>query len=161
MKHIVFALFETEEAAAAAIADLTESGLPKEHVSLIVRRDALDEYDTVVEESDAGPALGRGVLIGGAIGTVFGLLLGGPFGLLGAGPLAAALFGAGAGSLYGALGGLLSGAGVTDQNLESLAQGLREGRILVTARTEDLDVEADVMRIFGERGAIETTKGVL
>lgn len=161
MKHIVFALFETEEAAAAAIHDLTASGMPKEHVSLIVRRDALDEYDTVIEESDAGPAMGRGVLIGGAIGTVFGLLLGGPFGLLGAGPLASALFGAGAGSLYGAFGGALAGASVTDGSLDTLAQGLREGRILVTARTEDLDVERDVMAIFADHGAVESTKGLL
>lgn len=160
MKHIVFALFENEESAAAAIHDLTTSGLPKDHVSLIVHRDALDEYDTVLQESDARPALQRGILMGGAVGTVLGLLLGGPFGLLGAGPLAAALFGAGAGSLYGALGGVLSGAGLTDGKLEELAQSLKQGHILVTAQTEGVDVERDVLEIFAEHGAVESSRGL-
>lgn len=160
MKHIVFALFENEEAAAAAIHDLTTSGIPKDKVSLIVRRDALDEFDTVLQETDARPALQRGVLVGGAIGTVLGLLLGGPFGLLGAGPLASALFGAGAGSLYGALGGVLSGAGLTDGKMEELARSLGEGRILVTAQAEGAETERDVMRVFAEHGAVEAIKGM-
>lgn len=161
MLHILFALFDNEEEAASAVRELEEEGIPMDLVSLLVRKDKLDEEDLDINESDARNGFFKGILAGGTVGALVGFLLGGPFGLLGVGPLASALFGAGAGSVYGSLGGALSGASVTDDQLDKLAGALEAGKILVTAEIEGIETVEAVTEIFERHGAVGAAKALM
>lgn len=155
MQHAVFALFPDADSADKAVeAVVAEDLIKQDHVSVVVHKDSfhLRNPDDLVE-TDAAPSLKRGFVIGGTIGAIAGALMGGPLGLIAAGPLAGMLFGAGGGALYSTLGAALIGAGLPDKSLKKLAEGLEEGKVLVTFKTDHHESERRVEDIVQDYGA--------
>jgi uncharacterized protein (TIGR02271 family) len=74
--------------------------------------------------------------------------------VIAAGPIAAALTGAGIGAAAGGLIGGLKNAGVSDEDAEYYAEGVRRGGVLLTARTSDT-LAHNAIDILDSAGAID------
>ena len=109
-----------------------------------------------------GEAVGAGAAAGTIIGGGLGLMAGiGAMAIPGVGPVVAAgwlvatLAGAGVGAVVGGgaggLVGALTGAGVSEQDAQVYAEGIRRGGFLVTARVDDHRV-GEAQRILSSRG---------
>lgn len=158
MKHVLFALFDSPQRAAAALREVRRAGIHSDDFSIIAHRGVLDEDDLSVKETDSRQGFSRGVLFGSVAGAVTAGLLAGPFGLIGVGPLAAALFGGAAGGAYGALGAGLAGLGVPDKTLQQWAAELEAGKVVVTVTVKGSEREATVESIFAAHDAEELRK---
>jgi hypothetical protein len=152
MRKTIVALYDNLKDAESAIHDLEDQGFPKDQISLVAG-DMNGQMSRRVSGENSGAAQGAGVGagIGAALGGIGGLLVGlgalaipgiGP--VLAAGPLAAALggvAGAGAGAIAGgAAGGLIGGLtdmGVTEEQAQNFAEGVRRGGSLVTLMTDE------------------------
>jgi predicted lipid-binding transport protein (Tim44 family) len=145
MKHVLFALFATEEDAQAAVREIEAQASLKGSCTLLLHRGEINRQDVPIEETGAREGLTTGALVGTAVGGVMGGLMFGPLGLLSAGPLAGALFGMLGGGAMGALGGGLSGAAEPDPVLEEIGQEVAAGKVLLTveptARAQVDDIE--------------------
>jgi len=105
-------------------------------------------------ESEAG----TDAVVGGAIGLAAGLfavLLPGFGWLIAAGPLMGAFGGLTAGVAVGGLIGILKDHGISDEQAEFYAEGVRRGGALVTVHDVSDDREADAEKILDRSGAIE------
>lgn len=155
MQHAVFTLFPDAPSADAAVKEVVDADLIREdNLSVIVHKEQFELRNPAdLSETDAAPSLRRGFVLGATIGSIVGALLGGPLGIIAAGPLAGALFGAGGGALYASLGAVLAGAGLPDQSLKRLAEGLEEGKVLVTFKTDHQEAEQRVEEIAARHGA--------
>jgi hypothetical protein len=98
--------------------------------------------------------LGAGALIGGGVGAVAGAIAGlgtlmvvPGLGLVIAGPLAAGLTGAGAGGVAGGLIGALVGSGIREEKAKFYAEGIGQGKILLSIAPHS---EAEANRIESE-----------
>lgn len=165
-------LFDDYDAAAKAAEELEDSGIPASDISIIssnadgwydrnrdpsvtnkhVDRD-LDGVDDRREGADAGAA------IGGTIGGVAGLLAGlGMLAIPGIGPVVAAgwlvstaALGIGGGVVGGIIGALTQ-SGMSNEEANYYAEGVRRGGTLVVARVPD-DVELRAANIL-DRSAV-------
>ena len=152
---VISRLYDTYDAAARAIAELERAGIPEPDMSLIannaegwyetrrgtrrIDRDR-DGVDDRVEGAEAGAG------IGAAVGGIAGLLAGlGLLAIPGIGPVVAAGWLASTAALAavgGAAGGLigaLTEAGVSRDEAEVYAEGVRRGGTLVTVRCPEAD----------------------
>lgn len=156
MEKTVVAIFRDHRAAESAVRDMKEKGISGNDISIIARdeerRDGGGE-ETSYEDQN----LADGTTTGGALGGLAGLLAGagallipgiGP--IIAAGPLAGALTGLATG---GVAGGLID-YGIPEERGQHYEEKVREGRILVTARTDERNAES-AMEIFKENGAEE------
>jgi hypothetical protein len=75
--------------------------------------------------------------------------------LLAAGPLAGAIGGLGVGAAAGGIVGLLRDNGVSDEEAEFYAEGVKRGGALVTVRRVSDEQAAKAREIFDRHGAIE------
>ena len=114
--------------AADVVQELRKAGVPEHDISVLTRDDRV-----------TGAA--KGAEIGAAVGGLAGLLTGlGLVAIPGIGPvaatgwLAATAAGAAAGSLAGGALGVVSQAGVSSEEAHAIAECLRRGATLVTAR---------------------------
>lgn len=161
-------LYDNYEAANRAIWDLEAAGLPSEDISIVssnadnwysaegtkdnwysadgakVRRNKVDRDADGVDDRAEGAGAGAG--IGAAVGGTAGLLAGlGIMAIPGLGPvvaagwLAATAVGAIAGGAAGGLIGALTQAGVSKEDAEIYAEGVRRGGTLVSARVPDIE----------------------
>lgn len=151
-------LYDDYDAAARAVDDLDRSGIPATDISIIasnadgwydkdkpsvttkrIDRD-LDNVDDRREAADAGAA------IGGTVGGVAGLLAGlGLMAIPGIGPVVAAgwlvstaALGIGAGVVGGIIGALTQ-SGMSQDEANLYAEGVRRGGAIVVARVPDGD----------------------
>lgn len=151
-------LYDDYDIAARAVDQLERSGIPAADISIIssnadgwwdkdkpkvsherIDRD-LDNVDDRREGADAGAA------IGGTVGGVAGILAGlGMLAIPGLGPVVAAgwlvstaALGIGGGVVGGIIGALTQ-SGVSDDEANLYAEGVRRGGTLVTARVQDMD----------------------
>lgn len=165
MTQTVTGLFDTYEAASAAVQQLESHGVPHSDIS-IVSNNAHDRWsskdDRVVDQSTAN-ATGTGATAGTVIGGGAGLLAGlGMLAIPGVGPIVAAGWliatatGAGIGAAAGGLLGGLTGAGVSHEDAHVYAEGVRRGGSLVSARVSD-DM-APAARTVLQQGAVDPTK---
>jgi hypothetical protein len=175
-------LYNNYDDAKAAVANLEAAGVAHNDVSILASnadnwysdnkvstypdRD-LDGKDNRVE------AVGAGSGVGAAVGGVAGLLAGlGIMAIPGVGPVVAAgwlvstLAGAAAGGAAGGVLGALTQAGVSNEDAELYAEGLRRGGAVVSARVPDRDA-ARLQAIMdnsavniGERAAAYRLAGV-
>jgi hypothetical protein len=145
-------LYDTCTQAQAAVQRLETAGVPHSDISIVannsdswfnsdkkVDRDR-DEVDDRAESAGKGAGIGAGV--GGAAGLLAGLGLLAIPGLgpvVAAGWLAATAVGAAAGAATGGIVGALTEAGVSDEDAQSYAEGVRRGGTLVTARVAEGD----------------------
>lgn len=172
MAQTVVALFDTFEQAQVAVQALRARGVGEKDIS-VVANDADGRYTQTTGETP-GDAAGTGALSGGILGGALGLLVGigalaipgiGP--VLAVGPLAAALGSAGAGALIGAGVGAVSGGligalvdiGIPEEEANLYAEGVRRGGVLVSATSDNVDVDS-VVDVLNSNGAIDVnTRG--
>ncbi len=154
-------LYDTYEAAAEAMRNLIEAGIPHSDISLVsnnsdnwystnsdrgtvratgtLDRDR-DGRDDRVEGAEAGA--GIGAVAGGIIGLLTGL---GLMAIPGVGPVVAAGWlastaaGVAAGGATGGIIGALTQAGTSEDDANAYAEGVRRGGTLVSARVPDTD----------------------
>ena len=163
MANLITGLFDNENAAENAVAQLKQIGYGQNEITIVMKdRAAADNFahDT---GSRAMEGVGAGAAIGGTIGAVLaGLLAVGSVtipgvGLLAAGPLAAMLAGAGAGGIAGGLVGWLTSLGIPEDVAPYYERGLTEGGIVVAVATHAGD-ESRVQQIL-QSGAVAYTGG--
>lgn len=146
MTKTVSALYDTYDAAAAAVTALEISGVPHADISIVSNN--ADNWHKDDRKSEAAEDAGKGAGIGAVLGGGAGLLAGlGMLAIPGVGPvvaagwLAATAAGAAAGAAVGgAAGGIvgaMTDAGVAEDDAHVYAEGVRRGGTLVTARVDD------------------------
>jgi hypothetical protein len=160
MTVIISRLYDTYSAASRVVSDLEAAGLPHADISLVasnadnwyagkpaapkstkvkIDRNAKG-VDDRVEGAEAGA--GMGAVVGGGAGLLAGL---GLMAIPGIGPVVAAgwlvatALGAVAGGATGGIIGALTQTGISKEDAEIYAEGVRRGGTLVTARVPDGD----------------------
>jgi uncharacterized membrane protein len=160
MTHVIYALFQAEDAAQAAVQDIEHAPFGQCVCHVVLHRDHLNPGDLRQSETDTR----HGAIIGLVAGTVGGALFGAILGALRFFPIgiwAMAAFLGALGAIVGVLGPLLYGTGSTNQQLQKLSQALTQGRVLLTAEVEGMLAEAQVAQIFSKHGAIETSRAAI
>jgi hypothetical protein len=151
--QLVAGLFPNRESAERALAALEQQGVPKDQISVVMREQGELQRESGRPQAEISNASGDAALGGMAIGGLAGLLLGvgallipgvGP--VLAIGPLASA-FGIGAaataaGAFTGGIVGGLVGAGMTQEEADAYAEGVKQGGVLVTVQAEADEVAA-------------------
>jgi uncharacterized membrane protein len=138
MEHVFFARFATQEDARKVIGGAAE--LDRRLVVDVVPRNLTESSGDMPRGMSNVPAAALKGVGGGAVG---GLLLGLLLGWFGVGPSLemtagfAALFGA----IAGGLGAALIGAQDPDQNLERVAERVKDGEVLLSFHAPDLSIE--------------------
>lgn len=148
-------LFDDYADAQSAVGELESAGVPSSDIS-IVSSNADRQHG---EDSNAAEGAGTGAGIGAVVGGAGGLLTGlGLMAIPGVGPVVAAGWlaatavgaagGAVAGGATGGLIGAMTRSGVSEDDANVYAEGVRRGGTVVTARVEeDLVSEAeDILR---------------
>ncbi|MGO4197456.1 general stress protein [Rhizobium sp. YAF28] len=136
-------LFDDYTDASSAVSALEATGVPSNDIS-IVSNNADDRHSTNGAATGAESGAGLGAVVGGAGGLLTGL---GIMAIPGVGPVVAAgwlaatavgaVAGAVAGGAAGGLIGALTGSGVSEDDANFYAEGVRRGGTLVTARVDD------------------------
>jgi hypothetical protein len=149
-------LYNNHDDARTAVRNLESAGLAHNDISIIAsnadnwysddrKADAYPDRD-LDGKDDRAEAAGAGAGIGAAAGGAAGLLAGlGIMAIPGVGPvvaagwLAATLAGAAAGGLTGGVVGALTQAGLSKEDADIYAEGLRRGGAVVSARVPNRD----------------------
>ena len=145
-------LYDNHNDAQQAVRRLESAGVPHSDISLVANNsDSWFNTDKKVDRDrdgvdDRAEGAGKGAGIGAGVGGTAGLLAGlGLLAIPGLGPvvaagwLAATAVGAAAGAATGGIVGALTEAGVSDEDAQSYAEGVRRGGTLVSARVPDAD----------------------
>ncbi|MBZ9897445.1 MULTISPECIES: general stress protein [unclassified Mesorhizobium] len=158
----VTALFDNYDDAADAVGELEASGVPHSDISIIANNsDGWYERDRSEAAEDAASGAGIGAVVGGAGGLLTGL---GVMAVPGVGPVVAAgwlaatatgaVAGAVAGGAAGGIIGALTDSGVSENDANVYAEGVRRGGTLVTAKVDDgLVPEAE--DILGQSSSVD------
>lgn len=168
MAHTIPALFDTYADAERAVDHLEKAGVPHDDISVIAnnieghRDGARNGEKAQPADGDAvGRDAGAGAGIGGVIGGAGGLLAGlGALAIPGLGPIVAlgwlastaagAIVGGAVGATAGGIVGALTHAGVSKEDADAYAEGVRRGGTLVTVRVKDDDKLASIQQILSE-----------
>jgi len=149
-------LYNSYDDARAAVRELEAAGVGHNDISILASnadnwysddRKASTFPDRDLDgNDDRAEAAGAGAGVGAAVGGAAGLLAGlGLIAIPGVGPVVAAgwlvstLAGAAAGGVTGGVLGALTQAGVSKEDAEVYAEGLRRGGAVVSARVPDAD----------------------
>ncbi|HLH21569.1 MAG TPA: hypothetical protein VK066_03555 [Chloroflexota bacterium] len=158
----VVAHFRDRASAGAAYDELQQRGFPRDAISIVERGpEAGQAHDTGELVTP-----GQGVAVGGIAGVLIGvgvMLIPGVGPILAVGPLAAALAGAVTGGVTGAVtGGIVSAlvdAGVDEDAARYYDELVREGGVLLTVSTEDLNVPLAREVLHRHGGDLRDTAG--
>lgn len=160
-------LFENEQNADAAIRELQRDGFDRNHFGVITRnrvtqkvdREEMIQEGTIQAESKLGPA--GGAAIGGITGLLFGLgalLIPGIGPVVAAGTIAASLGAvagaAGLGAAAGGLLGALTSQGITEEDANFYAEGVKRGGVLVFVEAEEEHAPL-VKEVMQKHGVVE------
>jgi hypothetical protein len=160
MTIAIAGFFRTRLEGETAQEALLSSGFTPDEISLVVgdttghETPAIGPIETIGAESEAG----TDAMIGGAVGLAAGLIavaIPGIGPLLAAGPLAGAIGGLTVGAATGGLIGLLRDHGVSKEEAEFYAEGVRRGGALVTVHDVSQDRADIAWKILDRNGAIE------
>lgn len=145
-------LYNSYADAAKAVKDLESAGVPHANISLVANNsDDWYSTDTKIDKDhdgvdDRAEGAGKGAGVGAGLGGTAGLLAGlGLLAIPGLGPvvaagwLAATAVGAAAGAATGGVVGALTESGLTKDDAEAYAEGVKRGGTLVSARVPDSD----------------------
>ena len=146
MTKTVSGLFDSYDAATAAVNSLEASGVPHSDISIVANN--ADKIATTDRTSEAGEDAGKGATAGAVLGGAGGLLAGlGMLAIPGLGPVVAAgwlastavgaVAGAAVGGAAGGIVGAMTDAGVPERDAHVYAEGVRRGGTLVSARVDD------------------------
>jgi hypothetical protein len=160
----ITAFFNTYDEAAKAVQRLEAARIPGFEISLISNNvnnvhshHAVRAYGETDDHDFAGAGAAAGTIAGGGAGLLAGL---GTVAVPGLGPVIAAgwlvstLVGAGAGAALGGFVGALADAGLSKEDAEAYAEGIRQGGTLVTVRVDEADMDR-VVNILDDEGRIE------
>ncbi len=151
MRHVLFALFENDQAAEACLRDIKAQPGLADACTVLMHRGEMNHggspHDAPLEETSARQGLATGALLGSTLGGLMGGLLLGPLGFIAAGPLAATLFGVLSGGALGALGGGLTGAAEPDPVIEEVRKDVEAGKVLLTVEPRDTDQMDEIIRL--------------
>ena len=149
-------LYNNYDDARAAVRNLEAAGVGHNDISILAsnadnwysddRKDGTYPDRDLDGKDDRAEAAGTGAGVGAAVGGAAGLLTGlGLMAIPGVGPVVAAgwlvstLAGAAAGGVTGGVLGALTQAGISKEDAEVYAEGLRRGGAVVSARVADAD----------------------
>lgn len=145
-------LYDKYSDAQQAVQRLEAAGVPHSDISIVANNsDSWFNDDKKVDRDhngvdDRAEGAGKGAGIGAGLGGTAGLLAGlGLLAIPGLGPvvaagwLAATAVGAAAGAATGGVVGALTEAGISREDADSYAEGVRRGGTLVSARVADAD----------------------
>jgi len=145
-------LYDNYNNAQQAVQRLEAAGVPHSDISIVANNsDSWFSTDKKVDRDrdgvdDRAEGAGKGAGIGAGVGGTAGLLAGlGLLAIPGLGPvvaagwLAATAVGAAAGAATGGVVGAMTEAGVSKEDADSYAEGVRRGGTLVSARVADAD----------------------
>ncbi len=152
MTKTITALFDDKAVARGAVNELVDSGFDSNQISLISQADsneattpttnlhasATTETKTIVHDA------GIGAVVGGAGGLILGLAalaIPGIGPVIAAGPIVAALAGLGVGAATGGLVGAMEDMGLSYEQLEYYAEGVRRGNTLVTVHADEANID--------------------
>jgi hypothetical protein len=158
MTATIARLYNSYTDAREAVRNLEAAGVPHNDINIIASN-ADDWYSSDQKgtkstypdrdldgKDDRAEAAGTGAGVGAAVGGTAGLLAGlGLMAIPGVGPVVAAgwlvatLAGAAAGGVAGSVVGALTQAGVSKEDADIYAEGLRRGGAVVSARVADAD----------------------
>ena len=157
MTTTITRLYNSYGDARAAVRQLEVAGVAHDDISIIASnadnwynngKDTFPDRD-IDGKDDRAEAAGTGAAIGAAAGGTVGLLAGlGLMAIPGVGPVVAAgwlvatLAGAAAGGVTGGAVGALTEAGISKDEADVYAEGLRRGGAVVSARVADTDAAA-------------------
>ena len=144
------ALFLERENAEAAIDALSEAGFERDEVSILARREVVEDVVDDERGESAVESAGVGALGGTALGGLVGLIAGASALMVpGLGPalavgtwatvLGTTAAGAGIGAAYGGLVGALIGFGVAEEQTHIYVEGVQQGGILTLVQPDDPD----------------------
>ncbi|MDQ5965230.1 MAG: hypothetical protein QG625_1385 [Cyanobacteriota bacterium erpe_2018_sw_39hr_WHONDRS-SW48-000098_B_bin.30] len=160
MKQAVICIVPTEVEADRIVDQLRASGFPDSSVSILMpdrmaNKDLGHEKHSKAPEGAAAGA-GTGMVLGGALGWLAGIgslaIPGiGPF--VAAGPIMAMLGGAALGGAAGGATGGLIGLGLPEYEAKQYEGRLRDGNILLSVHTENMEEAKQAEQIFKNGGA--------
>jgi hypothetical protein len=161
MAKAIAGFFRTPQDGEAAQRALLDAGFAREEVSFLTgdtqghETPAVGPITTTGSESEAVPDAWIGGVVGIAAGMIATAIPGiGP--LLAIGPLAGAIGGLSIGAAAGGLIGLLRDQGISEEEAEFYAEGVKRGGSLVTVHDVPDDRAGKARDILKERGAIDT-----
>ena len=140
----VVGLFDSRDAAQAAIEQLRSTGIEANKIS-VVMKSREEQQDLATDTGVAGGAV-TGAVGGGVLGGLAGLLVGigalaipgvGPF--IAAGPIVAALAGVGVGGALGGITGALVGMGIPEYEAKRYEGAVRNGGTLLSVHCDTSD----------------------
>jgi uncharacterized membrane protein len=161
----ITAFFDTYDEAARAVTRLEAAHIPNFEISLVSNNfnDAQTHHTTRTFDKEgsshefAGATAAAGTVAGAGAGLLAGL---GTVAVPGFGPVIAAgwivstLVGAGAGAAVGGLAGALADAGLSDEDAQNYAEGVRRGGALLTVKVDEAQMDR-VVKILDDEGEIE------
>lgn len=157
MRHELFAILDSPDAADAALREIGSRPEFEGRYAVVVHRDLIAQQasDPVIAREERGAREGfRFGAVLGATGTAVVLaMLEGAYGWVGIGPALAALLGAGAGGASGAVIGALAGSAYGDTQFQRLATHLRRGRVLVSVQVDGRTRERQIEETLRRHGA--------
>lgn len=149
------------------LSELQESGFSNNNISVLfperedTKRFVQEKHTKAPEGATAGASTG------GVIGGVLGWLVGigslaipgvGPF--IAAGPIMVALSGTAIGAAVGGMTGALIGLGIPEYEAKIYEKKIKEGRILISVTTQDLEVarRLQLRKIFEDAKASDISQ---
>lgn len=156
---LISAAFDNRMDAERAVTELRAAGVRDDAISIIAQQDGrnttTDAGGTVTDEGDSTHGLAKGIIGGGAVGTLLGiaaLAIPGVGPLVAAGAIAtsaipgAALTGAAIGAAAGGLTKMLTDHGVSDDDAVYYEKSINQGGVFVSVDTDGAGVSPDVAR---------------
>jgi hypothetical protein len=163
MANTLAGFFPTRGDGEVAQEALLSGGFARDRVSFIAGDTRGHETPAVgpIKNVEGDTELAQDAFLGSAVGLIVGMIavfIPGIGPLIAAGPLAGAIAGLSVGAGAGGLIGLLKDHGVSDEEADFYAEGVRRGGALVTVQYAGDDEEKRAREILREHGAIETEK---
>jgi hypothetical protein len=140
-RYAAVAVFETDEQARFGLESLREAGVPEDRISIVGRGEEAPQDEgvsPVAPESETARGIGRGSLLGGAVGLVVAIAVPGGV-VLGSGLLAAM---AASGAIFGGSLGMIGQLGVPETQVAEYEEDLSAGRYLVIVHGTSAEVGA-------------------
>src|ERR1700744_4075539 len=139
MANTLAGFFRTRAEGEAAEADLFSAGFAREQISFVAGDTRGHDAPALgpIEEVEGKTEMTQGAFLGSAIGLAVGMIavfIPGIGPLIAAGPLGGAIAGLSVGTAAGGLIGLLRDNGVSKEEAEFYAEGVRRGGALITIR---------------------------
>lgn len=153
--------FRTRAEGEAAQQALLSAGFTRDEVSFLAgdtrghETPAVGPIEQVGADTEAAPDAWIGGIVGLAAGMIAVVLPGiGP--LIAAGPLAGAIGGLSVGAAAGGIIGLLRDHGISEEEAQFYAEGVKRGGALVTVHDVTEDRAGQARKILEQHGALDT-----